>query len=214
MARPVLLVEGEGDKSAVPELVRRVCQRLEIYDVHPAPKPILCRGIPHLRKAGEIERFAEYACRRHDGDSVLLILDCEDDCPFEAAVELGRRVQPIAERHQHKFGIAFLEREFETLFLHSLESLAAGYPRHEWTLEAFDFEQEVKHRGAKERLRARMTQGSYKETRDQVRFVSALDLERLAQTCRPYQHLETTLRWLRNEGGSVVHPLPMPGSQA
>jgi hypothetical protein len=151
-------------------------------------------------RPGEIEKFVQYAGTRQDGDSVLLIVDCDDDCPREVVVDLCQRVRPIAERFAKRVGLALMHREFETLFLYSLKELAEQYPELRWTLEVPDSERDwAEVRGAKEKLRQRMSTGTYKETRDQARFVSALDLEALRERCRAFAHLTSTLDWLCSE---------------
>jgi hypothetical protein len=205
--RPVLLVEGEGDRVAVPELVRTVCHRLDLHDVQPAPHPIKCGGISKLRADGTLERFVTYACQRQDGDSVLLVLDCEDDCPVDIVRELTRRAALVVERYNKKAGIALLRREFETLFLASIESISLRYPAYGWELAALDPADDPElYRGAKERLRSAMKKSKYRETRDQVRFVTALDLDLLAERSRPYRHLESVLLWLHTKNDSFIHP--------
>ncbi|HYW06032.1 MAG TPA: hypothetical protein VE913_03695, partial [Longimicrobium sp.] len=67
--RPVLLVEGDGDMDAVPFLVRRLFPETGRPDCMPASRPIRCGDVKKLRRAGVLEKFVEYACRRTDGDS-------------------------------------------------------------------------------------------------------------------------------------------------
>ncbi|MCP4659463.1 MAG: DUF4276 family protein [bacterium] len=205
----MLLVEGDGDRTAVPELVRRVCHHLGLHQIQPAAHPIRCGSIPKLRRAGVVERFVTYACQRGDGDSVLLVLDCDDDCPAEAAAELVTRVAGIGERFGKKVGIAFFHREFETLFLFSVASISSRFPDCGWQLKPFDQAVDMERfRGAKERLRQLMSAGKYKETRDQVRFVTALDLDRLAEKSRSYRHFEAMMVWLCSPlaGGPWIYP--------
>ncbi len=172
----------------------------------PAPRPIRCGDVPKLARPGEIEKFVQYACSRPDGDSVLLIVDCDDGCPREIVASLCQRVKDIAKRFEKRVGLALMHREFETLFLYSLRELAEKYPHLPWSLEDLDPERDwTEIRGAKEKLRRCMGGAPYKETRDQARFVSALDLEALVDRCRPFAHLASTLGWLlsRGERGQV-----------
>ena len=198
--RPVLLVEGPGDRMAIPLLVRLLFQHLGRPDCVPAPRPIRCGDLPKLARSGEVEKFVKYACLRPDGDSVLLVVDCDDDCPREVVAGLCQRVSATAKRFGKRVGLALMQREFETLFLYSLRELAERYPELRWTLEDPDSERDwTEIRGAKEKLGKRMSVGTYKETRDQARFVSALDLEALQERCRPFAHLASTLAWLSSD---------------
>lgn len=207
--RPVLLVEGDGDVKAVPFLVRKLAEASGFYDLIPCPNPIKCGEIPKLRKDGQLERFVEYACNRSDGDSVILVVDCDDDCPVTTSAEFAARVRLIAQRTTKKVGLAFIQKEFETLFLYSLSDLSATYPDHGWRLTEEDADRDwTALRGAKGELNRRMKNYSYKETRDQVKFVSAVDINRLVSTCRSALHLQRLISWMYSHvNDSLVYPI-------
>ena len=80
---PVLLVEGFGDAEAVPFMLRRYANHLGFHTFSPAPRPIKTGSLHKLSRPGELEKFITYGCRRPEGDSVLLCLDCDDGCPAE-----------------------------------------------------------------------------------------------------------------------------------
>lgn len=198
--RPVLVVEGDGDRDAVPHLCRRVFPALDAGECAPAPRPIMCGDIPKLRRIGELEKFIEYACKRPDGDSVILLVDCDDDCPYLVAKQFYSRLRKIAIRFHKKIAIGFMYREFETLFLYSLRELRQYYPTYGWEIEEADYTREWSEtRAAKGALNRFMTNYYYKETRDQVRFVSAIDLEQVRSKCRSAEHLFRMLHWLLDE---------------
>lgn len=207
-SRPVLLVEGDGDREAVPLLVRRLFSEIGKPQCSPAPKPIRCGDLPKLLRDGVLEKFVTYACRRPDGDSVLLVVDCDDDCPPGVVGTLAQRVESIGHQFQKRIGVALMHREFETLFLYAVPDLAKRFQDLPWHLEGWDEERDwTEVRGAKERLRHHMGGRLYKETRHQSSFVSALNLPALEARCRSLSHLLTTLRWLtEEEGTSAVHP--------
>src|SRR5436190_264633 len=89
--RPVLIVEGAGDIKAVPRLIRETLYQHSIYDLNPAPRPKSNVEIKKLMRAGELERYVEYAAR-DDSDSVLLALDCEDLCPIDVCRQFTARI--------------------------------------------------------------------------------------------------------------------------
>jgi hypothetical protein len=169
----------------------------------------MCGDIPKLRRVGELEKFVEYACVRSDGDSVLLIVDCDDDCPKDVAAEFGLRIRPIAERYGKKVGLGFMYREFETLFLYSLRELAAAFPAYDWRIDDIDFDRDwTAIRDAKGALNNVMGSYYYKETRDQVRFVTRLDLASLEDRSRSAKHLRRLLNWLRDPGAeTLIYPV-------
>jgi hypothetical protein len=198
-------VEGHGDKEAVPLLIRRLFSEIGRPEYAPAPRPILCGDLPKLLRDGVLEKFVTYAGRRPDGDSVLLVVDCDDDCPPNIVGTLAQRVEPLAHQHGKRVGIALMHREFETLFLHAVPDLAERFSELPWKIESWDANRDwTEIRGAKAELRRFMGGRLYRETGHQARFVSALDLPTLEERCRSLAHLINTLRWLTNEKKAVV----------
>lgn len=130
--RPTLIVEGAGDAKAVPRLIRETLYLNSIYDVNPIPRPISNVEIKRLIRPGELERYIEYAMR-NVGDSVLLILDCEDFCPPEICEQFCYRIN--ATHPEKKVGIALFRSEFETLFLHCIDEIAAHFTDYGWISE-------------------------------------------------------------------------------
>lgn len=201
-----LIVEGDGDRTAVPALVRRVINENEIFHVTVISNPIKAGDIRKLSRDGQIERFVQYACLR-EADAVLIVLDCDDDCPVEVALEYSRRINDIAVRHDKRIGIAFIKKEFETLFLFCCRQLAASLPKFPWKLEDYDENEDFENvRGAKERF-SKFLGKAYKETLDQPRFASAIDIERLRLTSKSFRHLERVTLWLvQPEAEQMTYP--------
>ncbi len=168
--RPVLIVEGDGDRIAIPELCRRAGAALETENVFPCDRPIKAGDVVKLRRSGEVEKWVTYGCLRPDGNSIILTLDCDDLCLLEIATEFGKRLQPISERFRKPIGVTLFLREFESLFLCSISSIVAHYPEFEWNVEMSEPEEVEEIRGCKETLRRMMGKRGYKETRDQVRL--------------------------------------------
>jgi len=209
--RPVLLTEGMGDQIAVPYLLRKIVESLGANEIVPAARPIKAGDINKLIRPGQLERFIVYGSSREDGDSVLLILDCDDSCPREVAREFLRRISAIQPPITKPVGIAFLKKEFECLFFASLPSIAERYPEFGWKLDKLDITQNMEDiRGAKGQLSRLMRTGrAYKETRDQVRFVSALDFDLLRVQSRSFRHCESVVEWMagRRHGTAQLYPV-------
>lgn len=108
--RFTLIVEGSGDVYAMPSFWRGLLHFFERYDFVISPQPIRAGEIKRLRKAGELERFTEMALLREDTTAVILILDIDDECPVQTAIEFRERVKPLVKRYGIKFGIAFLKK--------------------------------------------------------------------------------------------------------
>ena len=212
--KPVLILEGEGDKLAVPQLIRGLASEHEIFDLSIVSHPISGRNIPKLRKSGELERFIEYGLRR-DGDSLLVLLDCDDLCAKDEARAFTERA--LNRNPAKKTGFAFFNSEYESFFISCLDLIADQYPERGWDLSdwniANDHEEIIDaKRYLTKRMKANM---SYKPTRDQLKFTSALDFHRLRDKSRSFRHLESTLLWLtgKTSDDNPVYPLLGPMSK-
>jgi hypothetical protein len=85
VARIVCIVEGHGEVSAVPVLVRRIAERVAPDVVPDVPRPIRVARHKLLRER-ELERTIELAARQCGPDDTILVLfDADDDCPRELA---------------------------------------------------------------------------------------------------------------------------------
>lgn len=206
---PVLIVEGDGDQKAVPELLRKLMYDLNIYHMQPAPRPIKAGDIKKLQRPGVLEKFIEYAWKRDDGDSVLLILDCDDACAYEVATEFEKRILGMYFSPAKKIGICFMVKEFEALFFASMDSIVSICSEYNWNIEHFEkFKSSENIRGAKEQLSTCMRGTSYKETRDQVKLIAGLDLACLRARSRSFRHLEKTIKWLADDDSDChVYPI-------
>jgi hypothetical protein len=204
--RPTLILEGPGDKAAVPALIRAICYDHEIFDLHPAARAIIGQNIPKLERPGELERFVSYAMG-HDCDSAFVVLDTDARCAREVVGPWVDRLNAM--QFKRRVGVAFFSGEFESLFLHCLDQIALKFPDYGWQLG--DWEAGQAHEGvvgAKAALSRRMKRGrSYKEVRDQVKFVEALDFNRLRGASRSFRHFEAMLLWAVGKSDAAVYPL-------
>lgn len=167
------IVEGDGDKEAVPVLLRRLAERfaptlsLDIRRTIKIPRSRLIRE-------DELERAVEFAARTvAPRGGVLIILEGDDDCPAELGPSLLRRA--VAARNDMPLSVVLAKREFEAWLLAGAVSLRGkrGLPL---DLEAPEHPEEI--RGAKEWLRDRMPRGrKYRETVDQAKLAAAVDLD-------------------------------------
>lgn len=209
--RACLIVEGHGDQKAVPELIRRV-----LYEVCGEfgftldSSPIRCKDIPYIRRPGILEKFLRYACMRGNCDSVILLLDCDDDCPVDVAGDFVARAHPIAIEFEKPIAIGFIKCEFESLFLHSIDSImAANPPPSAYDLHEIENAVDLESvRGAKGMFQRAIPTKSYKETRDQSRYVHCLDFQQLRASSRSYRHLESMIQWVIGfrPGAGLVYP--------
>ncbi len=118
------IVEGHGEVAAVPVLLRRIAQALNVFDVQ-VGKPIRCPR-HKLVKPDELERVIELAALKGGNEGrVLLLVDADDDCPAHLGPELLQRATEV--RAGISIGVVLAKREFEAWFLGSLESLRNTY---------------------------------------------------------------------------------------
>ncbi len=200
-----LVVEGDGDAAAVPELVRKVLSAKGKYGLSVLPDPIRRVGLGSLLQPGQIERFVSYAASK-DAGAVLVAVDNDDHCTKLAVLEIGRRCRALD--IDKKIGICFFTREFEALFLICLKQIADKYPDYKWNLADYDPEEDFERvRNAKERISRFMAKDkAYKETRDQVKFINALDFDLLRERSRSFRHFENTLEFLLGSKTTSVYP--------
>lgn len=179
----VCLVEGDGDKAALPVLVRRMC--------HEAAAPLVEIAVPiRVRRdrflgskpeAGAYRaKYLALAKGKAGADGrILILLDSDSDCPARLALEwqaeLARLVEPTP------LALVFANSEFEAWFIAGADELAkrmgveAAVPRDPEAV-----------RGAKEWVRSRLfaRRRGYSETVDQPRLAASLDWQK-ARTRAP-----------------------------
>lgn len=174
MIQPI--VEGHGEVTAVPLLIRRVVAAYAPDAYAEVAKPIRVKR-DALVQAGGIENAIDLAARQTGpGDSILVLLDADKDCPFELAADLAERARK--RRSDRTIRVVVAKCEFEAWFLAAARSLAGrrGFPQ---DLSPPTNPESV--RDAKGWLSDRTQLGqSYKPTVDQAALAQAFDLE-LAQ---------------------------------
>ena len=174
MGKIYLIVEGDGEVQAVPELIRRILyEKFNRYDVVLA-KPYNAHGNGNLTVVGGLERFLGLTRRQSDCIGVLALLDAEEEhlkCPPSLILQLARRTRKL--RLPFPAVVVCAVCEYESWFLTSLHTIGANFLNPE-AVYTGDPEHEC---GAKGWLSHQMPPGQiYKETQDQVRMTTQLDL--------------------------------------
>lgn len=118
------IVEGHGEIEALPALLYRIAA------ICGAPRPLRVNK-PIRVKAGSLMNDVAYL-RKHvalaaakaaqERGSVLILLDCEDDCPAKLGPRLLEDAQSV--RVDVPCVVALIRREYETWFLAAAASLA------------------------------------------------------------------------------------------
>lgn len=118
------IVEGHGEQQAVARLLHRLAQRqspgcrLRVND------PIRVKSGSFFNDEAYFGRYLSLAAekaRQAGGGHVLILLDCDDDCP----AQLGPRLDAQARRVSPEVStiVALASREYETWFMAAAESL-------------------------------------------------------------------------------------------
>ena len=117
--RVASVVEGHGEVEAVPLLLRRFAAQWDPSVPFEALKPVrIARS--KLLKQGELERAIELAAYKAPEGGVLVLIDCDDDCPAQLGPTLLRRAVPVV----HNAAVVIAKSEFESWFLAAAESIA------------------------------------------------------------------------------------------
>jgi hypothetical protein len=181
-----LIVEGDGEVDAAPELMRRLLyeqfQRFEFV-----LKPINAHGCGNIDTPGGLERFLELTRRAPNCSGVIVLRDAEREhqaCPPGLAGALAQRAANL----QLPFPVVIVcaTCEYESWFISSLHSIKEGYLKENAVYEG-DPEQEC---GAKGWLTRHMPEGRvYKETLDQVRMTTRLDIPHTIAHSRSFRRM-------------------------
>lgn len=118
------IVEGHGEVEAVPVLLRRL-----LWEVSPEASlrlnpPLRVKASSFFADERCFARYVELAVRKarqHPRSSVLILLDCEDECPGRMGPDLAARAAFVA--GDFPITIALAHREYETWFLAAARSL-------------------------------------------------------------------------------------------
>jgi hypothetical protein len=177
------IVEGHGEIDALPALLHRIRTSLPSAPILHINPPIRVKAESFLNRRDEFRRHVELAALKASArqGSVLVLLDCDDDCP-----------DAISVRDDVAMFVALAYREYETWFLTAARSLrgAAGLPD---DLDPPSNPDAL--RSAKGWLSARMPDG-YDPIRHQLPFTRRMDLAqaRSAQSFdRLYRHVAQLL---------------------
>jgi len=119
MVRVAPIVEGHGEREAVPILIRRIAQCLGVVVevLHP-----IRQSKHRLLKAGELEKAVELAARNLEGSGgIFVIVDADEACPAELGPQLRDRVRVV--RPDLPSALVLPKYEFEAWFLAAAASL-------------------------------------------------------------------------------------------
>jgi len=176
------IVEGPGDKAALPILLRRLLHAHEIYDVE-VMRPYTLGDVYKVVK--NFRRYVLTAAK--EGAPILWTLDLDDGCPVEI-LKLLEKELPAGVNVPLKF--SFFVREYESMFICEQQCLLELGLVDDCVFP----EQPEAIRGAKEWISKAMPSGrSYKETVHQAKLSHSVDLGRVRERSSSFRHLEKAL---------------------
>ena len=125
------IVEGHGEVAALPALVHRIAANVEGAKTFRVKAPLRVKASSFLRDTAYFEKHVAGAAQSpaEYGGFVLIVLDCEDDCPAQLGPRLLSQARSV--RSDVDYVVALAYREFETWFLEAAVSLrgVAGLSR-------------------------------------------------------------------------------------
>ncbi len=205
-----LFVEGRGENAAAQKLVYKIIHHFGLGNDHFTEG----RRLPNLDTKEGVQKAIQLARLDPKTEGVLIIRDCDDDCPKQIAPKIASDIQ--AENLPFPVGYCLMYREFESLFIaHAPEWAGKGIAHNvRGTLNFKDnipIENPENIRGAKEAITKYLAGNRvYKPTLDQITLTQALDINVMIGKQLPcFETLVRCIHYiLSNKGQSVVYPVP------
>lgn len=195
------IVEGQGDESAVPILLRRLVEEARAWNVRIAR--------PHRRRRNQLARKADLqnavrvALLTPDCAGILILFDADDDCPRECAPEYEAWAREAA--GDVPCTVVMANREYEAWFLAGMEPLR-GTARVRADADAHP--EPERPRNAKGEMKGRMEGGRYLSIVDQAPLTASFDLAAAYRHCRSFRRLVRAFGLLLE--GSDARPTSWP----
>jgi len=185
MSRWVCIVEGDGEVTALPLLLRRIIDWKRPGTWVDVSTPIKVKKDRFLNRPDQFARYLTLA-RAKAGPTgrVLVLLDADNDCPRTKGAEILERARHIVP--DRNLSVVLANREFEAWFLAAAQSLV-GVRGLDCTAADLQIEAE-RPRDAKGWLNARMPSG-YGPTTDQPAFAAQLSPELAHLRSRSFRKL-------------------------
>ncbi len=199
------IVEGQGEASAFPLLLRRLAAEAGAWDIQIA-RPHRRRRIQLVQK-DSLQTAVRVARLTPGCASILVLFDADDDCPKDLAPRLegwAREAAGTLPCH-----VVMANREYEAWLLASIESLRGTCGIRDDASSPPDPETP---RDAKGELDARMHKGNtYSPTVDQAKLTAKADLASAYRACRSFRKLVRAFGGVLQAGG--FHPDPWPPAE-
>jgi hypothetical protein len=198
------IVEGHGEVSALPVLLRRLRDAAQTYELD-VGRPIR-RKRSQLVKKPLLQDAVKLALKQPQCRAIVILFDADDDCPKDLTARLQEWAAEAA--GLVPCGVVMATREYEAWFLGAIESLQGR--RGIRGDAAFPGDPEAV-RDAKGKLEERMDAPcSYFETTDQPALSALFDMKVAFQRCRSFRKLVTCFGQIAARAGATVSTWPPP----
>lgn len=178
------VVEGHGEISALPTLIRRLAYAGSYYEFK-LLEPIR-RKYSELTSESTLKKSIELALQ-FNPDVILVVFDSDDFCPKSDAIRFKKWATASARKKRCEITMA--NREYEAWFLASIESL-----RGKCNVKpdaTYEKDPEAR-RSAKEALEELMEPPHYSETQHQVKMTAQFDMGMAYAKSRSFRHFVTS----------------------
>ncbi len=191
------IVEGHGEVSAAPVLLRRLRDVCEAYEIQ-INRPIRSTRSQLVRE-DSLKQRVRLALIQDACAAIMIIFDADDDCPLRLAPTIHAWANE--ESGIVPAAVVMANREYEAWFLASVESLRG----------VRNIRPDEEPRAAKAQLEERMIDGSsYSETVDQAALTALFDMHSAYARCRSFRHLTTVFGFLVMRMGHHLSNWPPP----
>ena len=179
------IVEGDGEVSALPILLRRLAAEWSPATLVKPLQPIRVRRDRFLNKDEEFRRQLLLAAAK-SGESgwILIVLDADDDCPKALGIDIFQRAQQHIPHR--KLSVVLANRELEAWFIAAAASLNGSRG---FSVAANEPIKAETPRNAKGWMREHMQGGTYSEILDQPAFTARFDLQQAFDNSRSFRKL-------------------------
>ena len=187
MPKIVPIVEGDGEVTAVPALLRKLLAAVMRYDIQIA-QPKNAHGRGNLTKEGGLEKFIKYACKEPDCGAIFVLLDAENECALDIAQDFSDRAMALG--LPFPVVIVVANHMYEAWFLASIASIAGSLDLPE---ELPPIQDPEAIGNPKAWLNRQFPVGrAYKETQDQEAMTHLLNVD-MATCSRSFRRLRHSI---------------------
>lgn len=205
-----LIVEGHGDVTSLPLLLRNISFHKGFYNFS-FPHPMRFGEFNAMVKRDKFSNFVQYLNSDDTIDAIIVACDADDVCPVKARQALLERIASTVHGIKKPISILLFNREYEALFLSQIDVISEKTGMLDIT-EAQGkkiISSSDKVRDAKGCLDALVPDLNYKEARDQEKFTAMLDMNILGDRHRAGRRAANILERLNGGEGDEL-PIQVP----